>query len=74
MDTMDTMGYYRLYVALLQSPIDSPGFADVDRLAEVISHSVRDVWVDIEDALHEVRNGQLHGIRKRWPLVTVGPH
>ena len=29
MDTMDTMGYYRLYAALLQSPIDSPGFADV---------------------------------------------
>jgi len=23
MDTMDTMGYYRLYAELLQSPIDS---------------------------------------------------
>ena len=29
MDTMDTVGHYRLYVALLQSPVDSPGFADV---------------------------------------------
>jgi hypothetical protein len=29
MDTMGSMGHYRLYVALLQSPIDSPGFADV---------------------------------------------
>ena len=28
MDTMDTMGHYRLYVALLQSFINSPGFAD----------------------------------------------
>ena len=31
MDTMDTMGHYRLYVALLQNPIDSPGFADAVR-------------------------------------------
>ena len=31
MDTMDTMGHYRLYVALLQNPIDSPGFADVSK-------------------------------------------
>ena len=28
MGTMGTMGHYRCYVALLQSPIDSPGFAD----------------------------------------------
>jgi hypothetical protein len=32
MDTMDTMGHYRLYVALRQSPIDSPGFADAVRI------------------------------------------
>jgi hypothetical protein len=30
MGTMGTMGHYRLYVALLQSSIDSPGFADAD--------------------------------------------
>jgi len=29
MDSMGSMGHCGLYVALLQSPIDGPGFADV---------------------------------------------
>jgi hypothetical protein len=62
---------WKIFEAILFVPKDT---YSLDRPAEVISHSVRDVWVDIEDALHEVWNGQLRGIRKRWPLVTVGPH